>query len=1008
IASGANCTVTITFQPQNPPASHNGETLAITSNDPDEPIVDVTLNGNGLALSVPEIQVNPTTLNFPATIVGNSSSSQTVTISNLGTADLIISDIVISDSTNYLLNLSGGSNPCGSASFNLAAGNNCTVSISFTPASPAGSHDGEILTINSNDSDEPAVPVTLNGQGINAPASDPNLTITPSSHNFGNIIIGNTLSNVFTLSNIGADNLNISNLYLESANQYVLNLNGGGNPCANTALTLPAGQSCTVEVSFTAETPGNQTNTLLADSNDPDTPNYPVPLAANQIQEFICGFLNLVERKDNLLNFEACILEEEEETSDKIDEDEDGGTGLEKIKLRADADNMIQGLFEVKYYQDKPSKLELPDAFTDYAIYKYLKITPDFSNDRVDKATFYLRVEKQWLEQNKILNLVFLQTDDDNETETLEVELDEDDEDEDYNVYKVTSDNLTRYLTIAGEKPELKPIIYASFLEHRFDQTSVGEESPLETLVLSNRGNADLDISEIFIQDFDNFFIDRTDCNNQEVIEPEQSCEVLLKFTPKQAGDYTTDISVKSNDPERPELIINLSGSSPEIIPTPEPKNPKIYLSFLKHRFETTQINQNSPTQILTVYNRGDADLDIYSINPDRSSSSFIVNKNPQEDPCGSKPTLEPEQSCNLAITFKPRKVGELASMINFQSNDPDRPNLNVDLNGAALEEKTKTPILETRELGNQEFEQIQVNQETVETRGALFPISTLSKIIAAVVAGFSIAQIGSGLNSFLQFFNLLGIPFYRRKKTKQGVVYDALTGQPVPFAEVIIYGEDGKAKEIKTADRYGSYFFLVPAGKYTLTVNKKNYRMLPKSDESLIKVSYEPVYYQNQILKYEDQGQVNIAIPMVQRDNAKFSVFNSQNFQKLMEYFFWIGFAFSTVAVILYPTIWNFFVIGLYIVIWFLRFLGIYKPKWGIVLNTQGVPQSLVFVHVYEQESDQMLGRAISDSTGRYTFILNKGAYRLEAKDNKAKKTAEQLFRLKHRDAVAEKIVIK
>jgi hypothetical protein len=108
--------------------------------------------------------VNPTTYDFSNVNVGSTSALQTVTISNTGTADLHISGIALSDTTNYTLNTNGGSGPCGSTTPTITPNSSCTVTATFSPSS-TGQKDAN-LTVNSDDPDTPTLNVSLSGTGI--------------------------------------------------------------------------------------------------------------------------------------------------------------------------------------------------------------------------------------------------------------------------------------------------------------------------------------------------------------------------------------------------------------------------------------------------------------------------------------------------------------------------------------------------------------------------------------------------------------------------------------------------------------------------------------------------------------------------------------------------------------------------------------------------------------------------------------------------------------------------
>jgi predicted outer membrane repeat protein len=112
-----------------------------------------------------DILVSPRPVAF-GNVTVDTSSTKTVTFSNIGVLDLAISNIQISgaDAGNFTLDVNGGSNPCGSTSPTIAAAGNATLTITFTP-STADSKSAS-LDITSNDPDEATANVSLSGTGI--------------------------------------------------------------------------------------------------------------------------------------------------------------------------------------------------------------------------------------------------------------------------------------------------------------------------------------------------------------------------------------------------------------------------------------------------------------------------------------------------------------------------------------------------------------------------------------------------------------------------------------------------------------------------------------------------------------------------------------------------------------------------------------------------------------------------------------------------------------------------
>src|SRR5262249_14395767 len=138
---GASKDLTVVFEPIATGAQSG--MLTITSNDPAQPTVSVTLSGNGAAPASGEITVSPETLDFQTIPVGQSKDAK-FTISNTGQGSLKI------------LSVSAGANSPFRAAFSplsLAAGKSSDVAVTFQPTA-SGARQGTLTIL----SDDPLYP----------------------------------------------------------------------------------------------------------------------------------------------------------------------------------------------------------------------------------------------------------------------------------------------------------------------------------------------------------------------------------------------------------------------------------------------------------------------------------------------------------------------------------------------------------------------------------------------------------------------------------------------------------------------------------------------------------------------------------------------------------------------------------------------------------------------------------------------------------------------------------
>ena len=134
----------------------------ISSNDPDEGEVSVPVSL--LVTGTPFINVSPENLNFGEVFV-DVTNTELLIITNVGTEILSVSNLI--SSHPYF--------SVGSTSFTLNPDESYSLDVSFSPIS-AGYQEG-VLTIYSNDLDNPEVNVTMTGTSVIAP----DITVSPMS-----------------------------------------------------------------------------------------------------------------------------------------------------------------------------------------------------------------------------------------------------------------------------------------------------------------------------------------------------------------------------------------------------------------------------------------------------------------------------------------------------------------------------------------------------------------------------------------------------------------------------------------------------------------------------------------------------------------------------------------------------------------------------------------------------------------------------------------------------------
>ena len=154
LAAGAKCTISGTFTPS--ATGSRTATLTILDNASGSPQT-VSLTGTGVR-AAPVASLSPSSLAFGSQSVGAASTVQSVTLSNTGNAALSITSLALTGTNAASF---AQANTCGSS---LAAGANCTVSVTFRPSATGSSTAS--LSITDNASGSPHK-VSLSGTGNN-------------------------------------------------------------------------------------------------------------------------------------------------------------------------------------------------------------------------------------------------------------------------------------------------------------------------------------------------------------------------------------------------------------------------------------------------------------------------------------------------------------------------------------------------------------------------------------------------------------------------------------------------------------------------------------------------------------------------------------------------------------------------------------------------------------------------------------------------------------------------
>jgi hypothetical protein len=191
-------------------------------------------NSVSVLLQAPAVSLSNTSLEFANQVVGTTSLSENVTLTNTGFLALTIGTISVTgtNATDF-----GQINTCDSG---LPPGAKCTITLTFTPTQSGP--QTAVVTITDNAAGSPQG-IALTGTGV---ASGPNATLSPASATFSTQLVGTTSpAQPITLTNYGTATLSISSITIKGADP------GDFAQTSTCGSSVAPGASCTISVTFT-------------------------------------------------------------------------------------------------------------------------------------------------------------------------------------------------------------------------------------------------------------------------------------------------------------------------------------------------------------------------------------------------------------------------------------------------------------------------------------------------------------------------------------------------------------------------------------------------------------------------------------------------------------------------------------------------------------------------------------------------------------------------------------
>jgi hypothetical protein len=281
---------------------------------------------------------------------------------------------------------------------------------------------------------------------------------------------------------------------------------------------------------------------------------------------------------------------------------------------------------------------------------------------------------------------------------------------------------------------------------------------------------------------------------------------------------------------------------------------------------------------------------------------------------------------------------------------------------------------------------------EALETIRAVPGVEESATIAAPIVATAALASAvvlaaAFDLIPLLQYlFTAPILFFWRRRRKGFGVVYHAYTKVPIDLAIVRLYRlPENKLVRSRVTDKGGRYFFLVQPGEYRITATKPDF-IFPSVHLASVKDDgqYLDVYH-GEVIRVADRDVTitpNIPMDPLAPESAQTPkrVLRMKRLRFVQHTVAIIGLVLAAYVFVIRPSWWTFALATVQVVVYLFarRLAKPRKPKsWGIVYDrSTGRPLEKAVVRVFEPKYHKLLETNVTDSKGRYTFLLGPSEY--------------------------------
>ncbi len=685
INPGLSTLIAVAFQPDS--VGIFDAVMTIYSNDLDTSEFRIPLIGNGRQLLDPNITFYPDKVDFGYVAVGLGKEIK-FNVGNNGEKDLFVNNIFSSDD-QFIID---------KTSFTVKHDSSQNLTVTFRPT-VMDTIETQLIIV-SNDPDSAAAVMTLTG--IGRALKEPQLVSRAEELNFGVVELGQSLQKNLVIENLGDLSLQLySTVSLDS--HFVVNVD---------SVSIEGGQSYNLAVTFFPDDTLEVRSNLEIKSNDPDNYVFYLPLRGKGkagVQQILVSpvYLDFNEVRVHSTAtryFWVNNLGEKPLTiSNVISNNVYFKPQLTNFTIGYNEYKQVPVIFtpdSIKLFNGKLAVIS-NDPVVDSLIIlltgegrdslaQKISVLPDSLNfDKValnNSRNLYITLTNYGERLLKVHNV--LCTNPVFKTNLTNFSIAPQSSRQIYvsftptvlkayqDTLKIISDDpekdtLLVNLSGIGREPFIQQIA-VSDTTLNFGTVATDRSKSL-SFAIRNEGEKNLEISQITVSN--NQFL----VNEQWlIINPKQTHYLTVVFSPRQNGEVNATLTLKSNDPIKPNVTVKLAGNGAVYA------GPKISIHAESLYFGNTMLGVTKKLSLWIFNPSKDSTLNIESFSFD--DQAFSISQ--------SSLAVRPNDSSAVQVKFKPNAVGAHSAQIIIISNDKYQKALDFWVYGNGVEENIGQNIL--------------------------------------------------------------------------------------------------------------------------------------------------------------------------------------------------------------------------------------------------------------------------------------------------------------------------